>query len=150
MSTSKKRFTLVVDVHLFLVRGNKILLLLRENTGYEDGKYHVPAGHMDGGEPITGALIRESNEEVGITIKPKDIKLAHVMHSVDGNERMAFFFEVKKWKGKIKNMEPEKHNEIRWFDLDGLPENIVPYARYVIGCYRKEQIFSEYGWNKQS
>lgn len=145
----KQRFTLIVDVHLFLIRdNNKILLLLRKNTGYEDGKYHVPAGHMDGQEPITKALIRESKEEVGINISTKNIKLAHIMHSVDSNERMAFFFEVKKWRGKIRNMEPEKHGEVRWFDLNKLPRNMVPYAKFAIECYKKGQIFSEYGWNK--
>lgn len=147
-ASKKKRFTLIADVHLFLVRGNKILLLLRENTGYEDGKYHVPAGHMDGGEPITKALIRESKEEVGININSIDIRLAHVMHSIDSNERMAFFFEVKKWKGKIRNMEPQKHGEVRWFELNKLPKNIVPYAKYALRCYKKGQIFSEYGWKK--
>lgn len=149
MSTSKKkRFTLIVDVHLFLIKGNKILLLLRENTGYEDGKYHVPAGHMDGQEPITKALIRESREEVGININTSNVKIAHIMHSVDSNERMAFFFEVKRWRGKIRNMEPEKHGEVRWFELNKLPRNMVPYAKFAIGCYKKGQIFSKYGWDK--
>lgn len=147
-ASKKKRFTLIVDVHLFLIRGNRILLLLRENTGYEDGKYHVPAGHMDGQEPITKALARESKEEIGINIGIKNIKLAHVMHSVDNNERMALFFEVKKWSGKIRNMEPEKHGEVRWFELDNLPKNMVSYAKHAIRCYKKEQFLSEYGWNK--
>ena len=147
--SSKVRFTLVVDVHLFLIRGDKILLLLRKNTGYEDGKYHVPAGHMDGNEPITLALIRETKEEIGITLNPKDAKLVHIMHIIDSKERMGFFFEVKKWEGEIKNMEPEKHGEVRWFDLDNLPRNMVAYARYAIDCYKKGQILSEYGWDRR-
>ena len=146
----KVRFTLVVDVHLFLVKDNKILLLLRENTGYEDGKYHVPAGHMDGNEPISTALTRESMEEIGISIGPRDVKLVHVMHSIDSKERMGFFFEVKNWKGEEKNMEPEKHGEIKWFDLDDLPENMVAYAKYAIDCYKKGLLLSEYGWDKKS
>lgn len=147
--SGKVRFTLVVDVHLFLIRDGKILLLLRENTGYEDGKYHVPAGHMDGNEPITVTLAREAKEEIGITFKPKDAELVHVMHIVDSKERMGFFFEVKKWEGEIKNMEPEKHGEVKWFDLDDLPKNMVAYARYAIDCYKKSQVLSEYGWDKK-
>lgn len=40
----RKYFTMPVAVHLFLLRGNEILLLRRYNTGYEDGNYSVPAG----------------------------------------------------------------------------------------------------------
>ena len=146
---AKVRFTIVVDVHLFLIKNRKILLLLRKNTGYEDGKYHVPAGHMDEGEPVTTTLIRESKEEIGISIKKDDIKLVHIMHSIDSKERMGFFFEVKKRNGEIKNMEPEKHGNVKWFDIDGLPKNMVAYAKYAIECYKKGQLLSEYGWDKK-
>jgi len=43
-----KRFKLTSAVHLFLVRNGKVLLLRRFNTGYEDGKYSVIAGHSFG------------------------------------------------------------------------------------------------------
>lgn len=143
---SKKRFKLVVDVHLILRRENKILLLKRQNTGYEDGSYHLPAGHMDGNEPVTRALIRESREEIGIDIDEGDIQLVHIMHSMTNSERMGFFFETQKWSGEITNMEPEKCSELEWFDIAGLPTPMVPYALYALTCYKNSQIFSKYGW----
>ena len=36
-----------VAVHLFFLRDDQILLLRRFNTGYEDGKYSVVAGHLE-------------------------------------------------------------------------------------------------------
>lgn len=52
------RFKLPVAVHLFLLRNNRVLLRRRFNTGYEDGSYSVPAGHLDGGETIIQAAMR--------------------------------------------------------------------------------------------
>ena len=46
-------------VHLFFFRENQILLLRRFNTGFRDGEYSVPAGHLDGGETVMQAGIRE-------------------------------------------------------------------------------------------
>src|SRR5258708_18688900 len=109
---TKGRFKLVIDVHLILRKRNKILLLKRQNTGYEDGSYHLPAGHMDGNERVKRALIRESKEEVGISIDESNVRLVHIMHSLTNSERMAFFFEVQKWTVEVANMEPEKCSEL--------------------------------------
>ena len=61
-----KRFQLVTAVHLLLIQDEKILLLRRYHTGYEDGNYSVVAGHIDGNESILKAMQREALEEAGI------------------------------------------------------------------------------------
>jgi 8-oxo-dGTP diphosphatase len=60
--SANNRFTLPCTVPLLLVRDNKILLLRRYNTGWQDGNYGVPAGHIDGGESLTDAIIRDAIE----------------------------------------------------------------------------------------
>ena len=47
----RARFRVVAAVHLILLRGGRVLLLRRCNAGFEDGKYSLPAGHLDGEEP---------------------------------------------------------------------------------------------------
>lgn len=53
------KFTLRGAVHGLLMRDNKVLLLRRFNTGWQDGNYALPAGHIDGNETFTTALVRE-------------------------------------------------------------------------------------------
>ena len=60
------RFTLIAAVHVFLRRGDQVLLLRRHNTGYMDGSYSVVAGHLDSNEEVVAAAIREAQEEAGI------------------------------------------------------------------------------------
>lgn len=86
MNSKKVRFKLIPAVYLFLRKDNKVLLLKRANTGYQDGKYSVPAGHLDGDEVATKAMVREAQEEVGVVVDPKDMKLVHVCHRLSRGE----------------------------------------------------------------
>jgi ADP-ribose pyrophosphatase YjhB (NUDIX family) len=142
------RFKVIIAVHLFLRQDNKILLMRRFNTGYEDGNYSVPAGHIDGGETITNAMIREAKEELTIHIEHDDLKVVHIMHrNADDWERIDFFLECKKWEGDIQIGEPDKCDNLEWIDdLDSLPENTIPYIRSAIEHYREDQHFSEFNW----
>jgi len=135
-----------VTVHLFLFRGNQILLLRRYQTGYMDGHYSVPAGHLDGNETVRMAGVREVREEIGVRIDPADMVFAGVFHRHEDDERVDFFMRVKKWSGEPVNAEPEKCDELRWADLDALPGNTVPYVRRAIENFRVGIPFEEFGW----
>ena len=142
-----ERMTFPVAVHLFLVKDNKILLLRRYNTGYEDGNYSVIAGHIDGGEDVCSAMIREAREEAGISVELKHLEAVQVMHRKKADdERIDYFFICKKWDGTVKIMEPDKCDELRWFDLDNLPDNTVDYVRAAINNYKNGVRFSLFGW----
>jgi len=143
----KEHFKFVSAVHLFLVRDDKILLLRRFNTRYEDGNYSVPAGHIDGEETATRAMIREAKEEAGIDINEKQLRMVHVMHRKSKEERIDFFFEATGWQGKPKIMETNKCDDLKWFPINQLPQNVIPYVKSGIENYRDQILFSEFGWN---
>jgi len=145
----KKRHSIICASYLFLLKDEKILLSRRFNTGYEDGNYSVPAGHVDEGETVFDALLRETKEEIGIDIKKTNAELTHVMHrsNTDSNdERLDFFFVCKKWNGEIKNAEPHKCDDLSWFDVNSLPDNVLPYIKKSIESSSSKNIFSEFGW----
>lgn len=144
----KERFTMPVAVHLFLIKGTELLLLRRYNTGYEDGKYSVPAGHLDGNEEVITGAIREAKEECGIDIEPTDLQVAGVMHRRGNEERIDFFLVTSRWSGEIINNEPEKCDELRWVDTEQLPDTTIPYVRQAIMNYKTAQWFDSFGWDK--
>ncbi|MBA4602348.1 NUDIX hydrolase [Thermoactinomyces mirandus] len=143
---SKDRFTAPVTIHLFFIREDQILLLRRYNTGYEDGNYSVVAGHLDGGETVKQAAVREAKEETGVSLREDDVKIVGVMHRKTGDERIDFFAAVKNWEGEIQNREPHKCNDLRFFSLDNLPANMIPYIVRAIHNYRKGRWFDSFGW----
>ncbi len=147
---TKKRHQNVPASYLALSKNNKILLLRRLNTGYEDGKYSMIAGHVDPNETFTQCIIREVKEEAGITIKPEDLQVAHVMHrnsdTAEYNERVDVYFTTKKWDGEIINKEPHKCDDISWFDMDNIPENAIPYIKQAIEKIKNKIYYSEHGW----
>jgi 8-oxo-dGTP diphosphatase len=140
------RFKLPSAVHLFLVRDGQVLLLRRFNTGYEDGKYSVVAGHLNGDEEVKAAMIREAREEVGVEISPLDLQVVGVMHRKSNDERIDFFLAATSWSGEITNREPDKCDRLAWFDVDGLPENVIPYVKRALDNYRKGSWFDSFGW----
>lgn len=151
---SSQRFKITPVVYLTLEKDKKILLLRRINTGFEDGNYSMIAGHIDRGETVMTAIIREAEEEASIKINFKDLKVVHVMHRFSPNSgigqrtRIDFFVKAEKWTGEPKNLEPEKCDDLNWFDINNLPKNTIPYVRQAIENILKGVFYSEYGWGK--
>ncbi len=146
-----KRHTNIVASYLVLLQNNKVLLSKRSNTGYMDEWYSLVAGHVEDNETFSQALIREVKEEIGIDVSIKDIKHCHVMHrhsSLDGSQRVDAFFLVEAIRGKIVNLEPHKCSQLEWFDLDNLPNNIIPYVKLALRNTLLKKSYSEYGWKE--
>ena len=140
------RFKMIASAYLLLIRQRKIFLLRRKNTGYKDGYYSVPAGHIEENESLTSGATREFFEEVGLRFNSKDLKLVHVMHRKEEDIRMDFFFTGNVDRQKPFNKEPEKCDDLGWFPLNSLPNNTIPYIAEAIRSYQKHVFFSEFGW----
>jgi 8-oxo-dGTP diphosphatase len=140
------RFQVVPAAYVFLRRTTggveQLLLQLREGTGYMDGHWAAAAaGHVEAGESVLDAAVREAGEELGITIDPADLVSLCAMHRTVAphgpiDERVDFFFECRRWHGTPRTQEADKSADLRWFPLDALPEPVVPHEHQVMTAVR--------------
>jgi ADP-ribose pyrophosphatase YjhB (NUDIX family) len=120
----------------------------RFQTGFQDGNYGLPAGHIEEKETVAGAAIREVKEETAVEIEENDLRVVHVQHRINSErEYMDFFLVADKWSGEPKNMEPEKCDDMLWVPIKDLPTNMVESVRNGIENYQKGIFFSEFGWD---
>ncbi|MDM7989108.1 NUDIX domain-containing protein [Arthrobacter sp. zg-Y877] len=136
------RFQVVPASYLLFRSGDRVLLQLRQGTGYMDGYWATAAaGHVEPGESVVEAAVREAREELGITVAPADVVPLTSMHRTNGggnpvDERVDFFFLCSAWQGEPRIMEPGKAARLEWFPLDELPADVVPHERYVFDRLR--------------
>ena len=150
----KERYQSKVAVFLILTREEngktEILLQKRYNTGYMDGKYDAAcSGHLEKGESVSMALVREAKEEIGIDINEKDLRFVELIHSYK-EDYINVFFTTKKYSGTPKIMEPEKCDDLRWFDIENLPENIFQRIKNVLININKGILYDDADFTHQN
>ncbi len=135
---------ITLKARLILYHRGKILLLRQRKA--QGGNYTLPGGTVEDSEFARQCLIRECKEEAGISLKPENLKLAHVLHkrTRNGGQRVTFYFKANTWKGEPTSREPAKFKDVEWFDLDKLPTRLTGTVRHVLKHYRKGILYSEF------
>jgi ADP-ribose pyrophosphatase YjhB (NUDIX family) len=142
-----KGTTNIPVIDLIFRKDGKILFVKRQNTGYKDGFYGLPGGHVDPGESYLQAACREGLEEVGIQLKPEQLKYLMTFQAyAEDSTRTGIYFEVTSWEGEPYNAEPHVHSEIAWFDENNLPDTIMETTLMKIKVMQSGQSYIEYGW----
>ena len=115
-----------------LVRDGRVLLGHRSPTRrwYPD-VWDVLGGHVDDDECPEEALVRELDEELGVTV---GLDLGEpVAHIVDpqgqGGGLDITIWVVTRWQGETVNRAPDEHDELRWFTREELPGLRLAHAR---------------------
>jgi len=133
--SERYKCNLVTDI--LLTRKNErngdteVLLALRKNTGYHDGEYELPGGHVDAGEDIFQAMTREAKEELLIEIEEKDLKIAHIIHHYS-KDRINFILTTNLYKGIPQIGEPDQCESLEWFSIKNLPINTMPKVKKIL------------------
>jgi len=141
------RFVVVPASYVFFVReqdtGREVLLQLREGTGFMDGHWAAAAaGHIEQGESVFEAAVREAAEEVGVA----DVELEPLcaMHrrwsEAPIDQRVDYFLLATSWSGEPRILEPDKCADLRWFGLHDLPVPVVPHELAVLEALRAGRV----------
>ena len=128
-------------VFVILEQDNKIFFLRRANTGWADGMLVIPSGHVDKGDQVTEAAIKETKEEACVDVKLEDLKFVHVDYLRD--EYTNFYFKAKEWRGEPALGEPELASEAVWIDKDNLPDDVTPQLKRLFKQMKEGSYFSE-------
>ncbi len=121
-------------VGIIICKDGKVLLQKRQ----DDNMWAMHGGGMEPGETIKETLYREVSEE--LNIKPINPKLLGVyagedLHHFYSNGDEVYFvthaFICKEYEGEI-NFTDHEVLECKWFDLNELPENILPADKQAI------------------
>ncbi len=132
-------------------KDGKIAHLLRKNTKWMDNFYGLPGGKVENDERAIEAAVREVKEEVGVDVKPENLKLRLVLHrKSDDSFWVDLLFEALTWEGELYNAEPDKHSELQWFSDIQLPENIIPVTRFYLESLKSGELYRDYGFTEQS
>lgn len=141
-----ERMSVHLTIHVLLIKENKILMMRRCNTGYMDGKYGFVSGHVEKGESLKQAMIREAYEEVGIKIKEEDLDYLCMIRRGDNDNYINFFLKADKFEGTPTIMEEDKCDDLIWADIDKIPENTITAEKRAIHNYLNGIKFDEYGF----
>lgn len=131
------RTLLVAAAYVVLLRDEQVLLQRRAGTGYRDGSWATLAGHVDPGETLHEAAVREAAEEAGVRIDPADLRPLTAIHRLQRGgppveQRLDAFFEVRRWQGEPTRREVDKNDAMGWFPLRDLPAPMVPHELLVL------------------
>ena len=111
-------------VAALIVHENRILLGQRSATrAFYPNVWDMFGGHVEPGEDPSQTLVRELEEEIGITpVQWRFLEMLRLPVPAQGDEKpgemIAHLFLVTAWSGTPANLQPEEHTVIGWFSPD--------------------------------
>lgn len=133
-----------------LLENKDQLLMVRRiaNAPFGGGMYSLVGGKVDAGELGLHAIVREVYEETGLNIAQQDFELVHTFHRRGiESEFIALCFKTDiSHLAAPTNKEPHKHDDMRFFSINDLPENMLSAHKQAIQLIQKNIRYSEHGW----
>lgn len=127
-------------IDAIVIQANKILMVKRIPEFLEGGKWGVIGGFVERDETTKQTVAREVREETGYEVD--NIKLLTIRDNPDrpGEDRQNIAFVFFCDAGKQTGKPDSESTEIKWFDLDNLPEK----KDVAFDHYQSVQLYLDY------
>lgn len=127
-----------VGVGAFILNDNNELLLQKRAVPVEKGYWSIPGGRLEMFETLNQAVVRETKEETDLDIEVVSLMgiCDHIIKAENAHW-VATNYLCKIKSGEAKIMEPDKASDMKWFSLDGLPENLTITTKKALNDYKK-------------
>ena len=110
MRTEQVELTVLCLIH------NEDSFLLQDRVKEDWKGYTLPGGHIEPGESIVDAVVREMKEETGLTIRSP--RLCGVKQfPIEGGRYIVFLFETDQFEGKVVDSD---EGEMHWVKISEL------------------------------
>ena len=120
-----------------MIRAHDTILVQRRfNTGYLDGQWALPSGHVMDGEDALAAASRELREETGLIVKPDDWRFVCAMHRRTDRTIIDLFFATASFSGTPRICEATKCDGLGFFPINALPQPLAGYIGVAIDCLK--------------
>ncbi len=121
--------------------GNFLMAKRSENCRDEYGNWDIGGGGLEFGHSVEETLKKEIKEEYCTDVVKSEFlgyRDVHREHNGKKTHWIALDFKVLVDKEKVVNGEPHKFDEVKWFDLDNLPENLHSQLPNFLALYKNK------------
>lgn len=127
-----------VGTGLMIVKDNSQVLLGKRKGSHGEGEYSWPGGHMDKGETMVEAVVRELHEECGWDLVIETPTLLRISDLLEywPKQYVDIGFVAKYVSGEPQVMEPHKLESWGWYDIDNLPSPLFATIPGYIESYK--------------
>ncbi|MBQ9834502.1 MAG: NUDIX domain-containing protein [Bacilli bacterium] len=117
------------EVAIFLINDNKEILLQKRSStkNIHPNKWAWHGGHVIAGESNIDAIIRESKEELGINLSPKDLhKLIELKKDTLPNRQFTYaYYAFCNLNEKDFNIQQEELSEVKWYSFNTFKQMVL-------------------------